>query len=59
MNLFDGMNVYKPFTKLFTWIPMIRRRMDYIAVLEKYFQNGIYFLFEKELKIKKISISKN
>ena len=35
VNLFDGMNVYKPFTKLFTWIPFIRNRMDYIAVLEK------------------------
>lgn len=35
VNLFDGMNVYKPITKLFTWIPFIRRRMDYIAVLEK------------------------
>ena len=35
VNLFDGMNVYKPFTKIFTWIPFIRNRMDYIAVLEK------------------------
>ncbi|ADC47352.1 methyltransferase [Methanobrevibacter ruminantium M1] len=35
VNLFDGMNVYKPITKLFTWIPFIRRRMDFIAVLEK------------------------
>ena len=35
VNLFDGMNVYKPITKLFTWIPFIRSRMDYIAVLEK------------------------
>ncbi len=34
-NLFDGMNVYKPITKLFTWIPFIRSKMDYIAVLEK------------------------
>ena len=35
VNLFDGMNVYKPITKLFTWIPFIRSKMDYIAVLEK------------------------
>ena len=34
-NLFDGMNVYKPITRLFTWIPFIRNKMDYIAVLEK------------------------
>ena len=35
VNLFDGANVYKPVTRLFTWIPFIRNRMDYIAVLEK------------------------
>ena len=35
VNLFDGSNVYKPITRLFTWIPPIRNRMDYIAVLEK------------------------
>ena len=35
VNLFDGVNKYQPITKLFTWIPMIRNRMDYIAVLEK------------------------
>ncbi|MBQ6100149.1 MAG: class I SAM-dependent methyltransferase [Methanobrevibacter sp.] len=35
VNLFDGVNKYKPVTKLFTWIPAIRNRMDYIAVLEK------------------------
>ena len=35
VNLFDGANVYKPITRLFTWIPFIRNRMDYIAVLEK------------------------
>lgn len=35
VNLFDGLNVYKPVTKLFSWIPFIRSRMDYIAVLEK------------------------
>ena len=35
VNLFDGMNKFKPITKLFTWIPFIRKRMDYIAVLEK------------------------
>ena len=35
VNLFDGVNRYQPITKLFTWIPAIRNRMDYIAVLEK------------------------
>ena len=35
VNLFDGVNKYKPIFRLFTWIPMIRNRMDYIAVLEK------------------------
>ena len=35
INLFDGMNKFKPITKLFTWIPFIRKRMDYIAVLKK------------------------
>ena len=35
VNLFDGANVYMPVTRLFTWIPFIRNRMDYIAVLEK------------------------
>lgn len=35
VNLFDGANKYKPIFRLFTWIPMIRNRMDYIAVLEK------------------------
>lgn len=35
VNLFDGANKYKPISRLFTWIPMIRNRMDYIAVLEK------------------------
>lgn len=35
VNLFDGMNKFKPITRLFTWIPFIRRKMDYIAVLEK------------------------
>lgn len=35
VNLFDGVNKYKPITRLFTWIPPIRNRMDYIAVLEK------------------------
>ena len=35
VNLFDGANVYKPIFRLFTWIPNIRNRMDYIAVLEK------------------------
>ncbi|WP_405293450.1 hypothetical protein, partial [Methanobrevibacter sp.] len=35
VNLFDGMNKFKPITKLFTWIPFIRRKMDYIAVLKK------------------------
>lgn len=35
VNLFDGVNKYKPIFRLFTWIPLIRNRMDYIAVLEK------------------------
>ena len=35
VNLFDGMNKFKPITRLFTWIPFIRRKMDYIAVLKK------------------------
>ena len=35
VNLFDGMNKFKPITKLFTWIPFIRKRMDYIAILKK------------------------
>jgi len=35
VNLFDGVNVYKPLYRLFTWIPSIHNRMDYIAVLVK------------------------
>ena len=35
VNLFDGVNVYKPIFRLFTWFPLLRKRMDYIAVLEK------------------------
>ena len=35
VNLFDGVNVYKPHYRIITWLPMLRRRMDYIAVLEK------------------------
>ena len=35
VNLFDGMNVYMPFTRLFSWLPFIKNKMDYIAVLEK------------------------
>ncbi|MEE3490513.1 MAG: hypothetical protein VZR10_06570 [Methanobrevibacter sp.] len=35
VNLFDGVNVYKPVFRLFTWFPLLRKRMDYIAVLEK------------------------
>jgi len=35
VNLFDGMNIYKPIVRLFTWLPFIRKRMDYIAVLKK------------------------
>lgn len=35
VNLFDGVNKYKPVFRVFTWIPLIRNRMDYIAVLEK------------------------
>ena len=35
VNLFDGVNVYKPHYKIITWLPFLRKRMDYIAVLEK------------------------
>ena len=35
VNLFDGLDVYKPIIRLFSWIPFIRSKMDYIAVLEK------------------------
>ena len=35
VNLFDGVNVYKPHYRILTWLPMLRKRMDYIAVLEK------------------------
>jgi len=35
VNLFDGMNKFKPAFRLFTWLPFLRRKMDYIAVLEK------------------------
>ena len=35
VNLFDGVNVYKPHYKIITWLPLLRKRMDYIAVLEK------------------------
>ena len=35
VNLFKGVDVYKPIVRLFSWIPLIRNRMDYIAVLEK------------------------
>ena len=35
VNLFDGVNVYKPHYKIVTWLPLLRKRMDYIAVLEK------------------------
>ena len=35
VNLFDGVNVYKPHYRLVTWLPMLRKRMDYIAVFEK------------------------
>ena len=35
VNLFDGVNVYKPHYRIVTWLPMLRKRMDYIAVLEK------------------------
>ena len=35
VNLFDGVNVYKPHYKIITWLPSLRKRMDYIAVLEK------------------------
>jgi len=35
VNLFEGVNVYKPHYRIVTWLPMLRKRMDYIAVLEK------------------------
>ena len=35
VNLFEGVNVYKSHYRLVTWLPMLRKRMDYIAVLEK------------------------
>ncbi|WP_295112460.1 class I SAM-dependent methyltransferase [uncultured Methanobrevibacter sp.] len=35
VNLFDGMNKFKPAFRLFTWLPFLRKKMDYIAVLEK------------------------
>ena len=35
VNLFDGVNVYKPHYRIVTWLPLLRKRMDYIAVLEK------------------------
>lgn len=35
VNLFDGMNKFKLAFRLFTWLPFLRRKMDYIAVLEK------------------------
>ena len=35
VNLFDGVNVYKPHYRLITWLPYLRKKMDYIAVLEK------------------------
>ena len=35
VNLFDGVNVYKPHYKIVTWLPLLRKRMDYIAVLKK------------------------
>ncbi|MBR5504072.1 MAG: class I SAM-dependent methyltransferase [Methanobrevibacter sp.] len=35
VNLFDGLDIYKPMYRIFSWIPFIRSRMDYIAVLTK------------------------
>ena len=35
VNLFDGVNVYKPYLKIITWLPYLRKQIDYIAVLEK------------------------
>ena len=35
INLFDGVNVFKPHYRIVTWLPILRKRMDYIAVLEK------------------------
>ena len=35
VNLFDGVNVYKPHYRIITWLPFLRNKMDYIAVLKK------------------------
>lgn len=35
VNLFEGMDKYKPIIRLVSWLPFLRRKMDYIAVLEK------------------------
>ncbi|MEE0902006.1 MAG: class I SAM-dependent methyltransferase [Methanobrevibacter sp.] len=35
VNLFEGVNVFKPHYRIVTWLPLLRKRMDYIAVLEK------------------------
>lgn len=35
VNLFDGVNVYKPHYRILTWISSLRKRMNYIAVFEK------------------------
>ena len=35
VDLFDGVNVFKPHYRIVTWLPVLRKRMDYIAVLEK------------------------
>ena len=35
VNLFDGVNIFKPHYRIFTWLPMLRKRMDYIAVFDK------------------------
>ena len=35
VNLFDGVIVYKSHYKIIRWLPMLRKRMDYIAVLQK------------------------
>lgn len=51
VNLFDGMNVFKPITKLFTWIPFIRNRMDYIVFWKNNFKIALIFIIIKlELK---------
>ena len=35
INLFDGVNVFKPHYRIVTWLPILRKIMDYIVVLVK------------------------